>query len=147
MKTYTQGEMDKMPYCKFDPFGHCLNSSKGEDLKHCVMCAMDEMLSSLCVKDLACTGRSHVKLLHILKKLGRVAKGCDIRMNGYNPFATDPWRRKNLSKLPQVERQICPQCNGRGKIFKNSCWELGWKPCPPCNGTGYVEYRAPPWSR
>lgn len=67
-------------------------------------------------------------------------------MSQWSPFKIDPWKPKRKPPRP-MRRLMCPQCNGSGRVFKNSVWEFGWKPCKPCKGTGFIDVPIPPWSR
>jgi DnaJ-class molecular chaperone len=42
----------------------------------------------------------------------------------------------------QPRREICPECRGTGKTFKNtSIFDWGWKPCEQCKGQGFIEIK------
>ena len=56
-------------------------------------------------------------------------------------------RKPNIPNNVPTKTSICPKCQGKGEILKNSVMEFGWKPCDACHGTGKIEFRTPPWDR
>ena len=68
-KMLTPADMEKLPKCRYDPFGVCAKEKQTHDSKYCLMCLFETQYDALHHEDIATAMHFQHCILKLLKSL------------------------------------------------------------------------------